>query len=100
MWGLNDDVFVVTCFLVIFLLICGILIVSYKYSVVVRELKGMNKLYDILPMKYRGDFTGVYFPGDGFYCVWTRGRSADDIRSTDVHESCHNLVRDRNEHFC
>ena len=42
---------------------------------------------------------GLYVPGD-YYCVWVKGRSAEDVNSTVIHElTHHNIFLDR-KHFC
>ena len=43
---------------------------------------------------------GVYFNERDYYCVLTKGRTAEEIASTDVHEKCHALISKEPEHFC
>ena len=50
----------------------------------------------------RIDSNGWYF-GTGYYCVWTKNRTLQEINRTDGHEVCHSLVLkdDWNyDHFC
>lgn len=41
---------------------------------------------------------GVYSP-EGYFCVWTSGRSMDDIMRTTTHELVHVMVREERTHF-
>lgn len=43
---------------------------------------------------------GVYHSPKGFYCVWTKGRTAEEIDGTANHEKCHALIDEDEEHFC
>lgn len=42
---------------------------------------------------------GIWY-GEGYYCVWTKGRNAVDINDTETHEQCHELVHRDPQHFC
>ena len=49
-------------------------------------------------------YGGVYKPSK-YYCVWTEGRSDEEITKTELHEQCHWLVDpirsgNQKEHFC
>lgn len=49
----------------------------------------------------KGDWlNGAYFKTDDYYCVWTKGRTPDEIAKTAVHEQCHALVAADYNHFC
>lgn len=35
-----------------------------------------------------------------FYCIWTKGRSEEEIISTEEHEKCHVSIDKKPNHFC
>ena len=35
-----------------------------------------------------------------FYCVYTEGRTTDNIERTDYHEMAHHFAHQETEHFC
>jgi len=43
--------------------------------------------------------TGLNFPNE-YYCVWTKGRTVNQIASTEEHEICHALTDKDYYHFC
>ena len=45
------------------------------------------------------NMNGVYNDA-GYYCVVTKGRTAQQINSTDAHEKCHALIDKNYDHFC
>jgi len=42
---------------------------------------------------------GINYAGE-FYCVWTKGRTTEEIASTETHELCHELIKRDYTHFC
>ena len=42
---------------------------------------------------------GIYHT-PAYYCVWTKGRSPEEINNTECHELCHHFVYEDYEHFC
>lgn len=57
------------------------------------------KMYD-KEIKFDSKLEGVYHY-DGYYCVWTKNRTFEDINNTDSHERCHELIhKDEKNHFC
>lgn len=57
-----------------------------------------GKMYDPTVRKYT-KINGYYETGE-FFCVWTEGRTDEEINNTFCHESCHDFVYKRREHFC
>jgi hypothetical protein len=51
----------------------------------------------IKPAVYQLD--GIYY-ADEYYCVWTKGESTNEIKNTECHEVCHDLIYDNWQHFC
>lgn len=45
-------------------------------------------------------FYGGFYNGKGYYCIWTRDASDEDIASALEHEKCHALVAEEFKHFC
>jgi hypothetical protein len=43
---------------------------------------------------------GVYVSGEDYYCVVTKGYSANQVSNTINHEVCHVLIDKDFEHFC
>ncbi len=44
--------------------------------------------------------TGLYDPNHRFYCVWAKNRSIEQTTKTEVHELCHDLVHQKQKHYC
>lgn len=42
---------------------------------------------------------GVYYK-DAYYCVWTEGRTQEEILKTECHETLHALINEDYDHFC
>jgi len=65
----------------------------------VERAKLYNPLYNAtIVEKLR--INGYYNSNQGFYCVWTKDRTSEDIGGTDGHEACHALVSKDTLHFC
>ena len=46
------------------------------------------------------ELLGMYF-NNAYYCVWTKGRTMEEVNRTDVHEQCHALITEIDyNHFC
>lgn len=45
------------------------------------------------------ELQGIYST-KGYYCVWTKDRTIEEIASTEEHEKCHALINEDQEHFC
>jgi len=43
---------------------------------------------------------GIYFQGQNYYCVWTKGYNQTEIKTFEHHEICHDLVYKDYNHFC
>ena len=41
-----------------------------------------------------------YYDNQGFYCIWTKDRTVNQIAGTEEHEKCHVLIDKDYEHFC
>jgi len=43
---------------------------------------------------------GAYYFEDEYYCVWTKGKTFQEINDTEHHEVCHALIDGDEYHFC
>jgi len=46
------------------------------------------------------DFLYGIYNHEGYYCVWTKGLSDEEIANTKEHEITHNLVKNNISHYC
>ena len=62
----------------------------------------MCQLYDGERMVYNktGTPSGIYYPSEEVYCVYTENRRLNEIQETDYHEMAHHLINKDREHFC
>jgi len=79
-----------------------VLISIFIYEVFNEEGCESCKLYN---PDVKFSLNGIYHAEEGYYCVWTEGKTPEEINRTDCHEYCHYLtdkVRDNEsyEHFC
>lgn len=57
---------------------------------------------------FKSGVNGVYFHSEKYYCVWTKGRSLEDVKRTEAHEQIHSWIIENKscgdvtyrEHFC
>ncbi len=83
--------------------ILGVLLVIFMF-VMIFQIDDLHEATDRCEMYDPNNFiltktNGLYF-FEGYYCVWTEGRTLEEINRTDVHEVCHSLVVKDKEHFC
>ena len=88
---------------VILILLCVYIVidsykVSQKYDELMEKKCESNIMYEINETQFSP--TGLYFH-TGFYCVWTKDRTSEEIANTKEHELCHALIdKDEKQHFC
>ena len=56
--------------------------------------------FEMIDHQKEGLLEGAYFFEEEYYCVWTKGKNASQIASTEVHEQCHALIGADRQHFC
>jgi hypothetical protein len=63
------------------------------------QLDFANKTEEFKGAYYDTELAGIYF-ADKYLCVWTEGKTSEEINNTFCHESCHDFVYKEYEHFC
>ena len=90
--------------LVIFLVCFIVLAFNSYFSVVIYrdyiiEVEEGCKSCQMYNAKVKFGINGVYNT-DGYYCIWTKDRTEEEIQITELHENCHDLVHKNDDHFC
>ena len=86
---------------IIIIILCTIVLVVLMSKLIIDYQKGCESCnictFDINETKF-----GVngFYSTIGFYCIWTKDRTAKQIASVVEHEKCHALINKDYEHFC
>lgn len=93
--------------IVMTLLFCvNIITIGYMYhnnmevlGYIKTTLDYANKSTEFSSRYYETELEGQYL-SNKYFCVWTEGKTPNQINYTYCHESCHDMVYKDTEHFC
>ena len=99
---MNKDFNKTQIFILVFLMILLVLTVA---DIKVRtDIKKVNEIKCESCMLYNLEaeygLRGLYDPNSRFYCVWAANRSLTTQQRTEEHEICHDLVHQKEKHYC
>lgn len=83
-----------------------LVVLSFKLGLDYSESKGYNckqcERFEMCQFKNttQDEFVAGLSYGTKYYCVWTKGKTSDEISNITNHEICHQLVAREQDHFC